>query len=74
MLDALFALAREGVDGVNMHTLPRSAYELFKFSHAGGHWSATVAPVYYGLDMFARAARAGLAAAEESTAATAVRG
>ena len=59
VLDALFALARQGVDGVNMHTLPNSAYQLFKFSHAGGRWSASIAPVYYGLDMFARAAAPG---------------
>jgi hypothetical protein len=59
VLDALFSLARAGVDGVNMHTLPRSAYQLFSFSHRGGKWSASVAPVYYGLDMFARAAPAG---------------
>ncbi|MGO9882192.1 MAG: glycosyl hydrolase family 79 C-terminal domain-containing protein [Solirubrobacteraceae bacterium] len=59
VLDALFALARAGVDGVNMHTLPNSAYQLFKFSHTGGRWSATVAPLYYGLDMFARAAAPG---------------
>ncbi len=59
VLDALFALARDGVDGVNLHTLPHSAYQLFAFSHAGGRWSAAVAPVYYGLEMFARAAAPG---------------
>lgn len=59
VLDALFGLARVGVDGVNMHTLPRSAYELFKFSRAGGQWRASVPPVYYGLEMFARAAPPG---------------
>jgi hypothetical protein len=59
VLDALFALAREGVDGVNMHTLPNSAYELFKFNHRDGRWSGSVAPVYYGLEMFARAAAPG---------------
>ena len=59
VLDALFGLARTGVDGVNMHTLPRSAYQLFKFSRAGGQWRASVPPVYYGLDMFARAAPPG---------------
>lgn len=59
VLDALFALARQGVDGVNMHTLPNSAYELFKFSDSGGRWSGRVAPVYYGLEMFARAAAPG---------------
>ena len=57
--DALFALARAGVDGVNMHTLPRSAYELFHFTHTGNGWSAYVQPVYYGLELFARAASAG---------------
>ena len=30
--DALFALARAGVDGVNLHTLPKAAYELFHFT------------------------------------------
>jgi hypothetical protein len=57
--DALFALARAGVDGVNVHTLPRSAYELFHFTHAGNEWSAYVQPVYYGLQLFAQAAPAG---------------
>jgi Glycosyl hydrolase family 79 C-terminal beta domain len=57
--DALFTLARAGVDGVNMHTLPGSAYELFHFTHAGTGWSAYVRPVYYGLQLFAQAAPAG---------------
>ncbi|HEX8976199.1 MAG TPA: glycosyl hydrolase family 79 C-terminal domain-containing protein [Solirubrobacteraceae bacterium] len=57
--DALFTLARAGVDGINMHTLPNAAYELFRFSHAGPRWSAYVQPVYYGLQLFARAAPAG---------------
>lgn len=56
VVDALFALARAGVDGVNLHTLPNSAYELFSFTHKHGRWRASVAPVYYGLDLFARAA------------------
>jgi Glycosyl hydrolase family 79 C-terminal beta domain len=59
MLDALFGLARAGVDGVNVHTLPRSAYELFRFGRSAGRWRAFVPPVYYGLDMFARAAPPG---------------
>jgi hypothetical protein len=58
-VDALFELARLGVDGVNLHTLPHSAYQLFSFRHAGGHWSAAVAPVYYGLDLFSQAAPPG---------------
>lgn len=57
--DALFSLARAGVDGVNMHTLPDAAYELFAFDQRGGRWQAQVRPVYYGLELFAQAAPAG---------------
>jgi hypothetical protein len=59
--DALFSLAAAGVDGVNVHTtpVPETAYGLFAFSHAGGHWSAAVRPDYYGLQLFAQAAPAG---------------
>jgi hypothetical protein len=57
--DALFSLLHAGVDGVNIHTLPRSSYELFEFSHAGGRWSSWVRPVYYGLQLFAQAAPPG---------------
>jgi hypothetical protein len=58
-VDVLFELARLGVDGVNLHTLPHSAYQLFAFSHDGGRWSAAVAPVYYGLYLFSQAAPPG---------------
>jgi hypothetical protein len=57
--DALFSLARAGVDGINMHTLPHAAYQLFAFSRAGGRWQARVRPVYYGLELFAQAAPSG---------------
>jgi hypothetical protein len=57
--DALFSLLQAGVDGINMHTLPQSAYQLFQFSHHGGRWHARVAPVYYGLQLFAQAAPVG---------------
>jgi hypothetical protein len=57
--DALFELVRAGVDGVNVHTFPGAGYELFHFAGAGGHWSARVAPEYYGLLMFAQAAPPG---------------
>jgi hypothetical protein len=57
--DAMFSLAHAGVDGINMHTLPNSAYQLFQFSHHGGRWHARVQPVYYGLQLFAQAAPAG---------------
>ncbi len=58
-LDAVFEMARVGVDGVNLHTYPRSTYELFTFTHRNGRWSAFVHPEYYGLEMFAQAAPPG---------------
>ena len=58
-LDVLFRMASVGVDGVNIHTFPGATYELFTFSKAHGRWRATVAPEYYGLEMFAQAAPAG---------------
>jgi hypothetical protein len=54
MLDTLFGLKAAGVDGVNVHTLPRSEYELFTVSHTGG-WHAFVRPDYYGMLAFAHA-------------------
>lgn len=55
-LDALFNMARVGVDGVNFHMLPGSHYELFTVSHtSSGAWQAVVHPEYYGLLMFAQA-------------------
>jgi len=58
-LDAVFQMARVGVDGVNIHTFPKATYELFNFTQANGKWSGQVAPEYYGLLMFAQAAPAG---------------
>jgi hypothetical protein len=58
-LDALFELAHAGVDGVNFHTFPAAGYNLFAFTRTQGHWSALVAPMYYGLLMFAQAAPLG---------------
>jgi hypothetical protein len=58
-VDALFEMARVGVDGVNIHTFPGATYQLFTFTHAGGTWSAFVEPEYYGLLLFARAAPSG---------------
>jgi hypothetical protein len=55
-LDTLFSMARAGVDGVNLHTFQKAAYELFHFSHVSGHWQGIVAPEYYGLALFAQAA------------------
>lgn len=58
-LDTLFSMARVGVQGVNLHTLPGARYELFSFRHAHGRYSAVVHPEYYGLLMFALAAPPG---------------
>jgi hypothetical protein len=58
-LNALFELVRVGVHGVNIHTFPGAGYELFKLARAAGRWQALVAPEYYGLMLFARAAPAG---------------
>ena len=58
-LDALFQMARVGVDGVNMHSYPGATYELFTFSHANGGWQALVEPEYYGMLLFAQAAPPG---------------
>jgi hypothetical protein len=59
--DALFAMARAGVAGVNVHTFVNAKYEPFGFSHVGGHWRALVKPLYYGLALFTRAAPPGAA-------------
>ena len=59
LLQTLFAFARAGVDGVNIHTYAGSPYALFKFHHHARAWSAVVYPEYYGMRMFAQAAPAG---------------
>jgi hypothetical protein len=59
MTDVLFSLVNVGVDGVNVHTLPDSAYQLFQFDESNGHWTGSVAPVYYGMQLFVQAAPAG---------------
>jgi hypothetical protein len=59
VMDALFYLARSGVDGVNLHSFPNSNNGLFDFQRSGGTWQAVVHPLYYGALMFARAAPPG---------------
>lgn len=59
VMDALFSLARAGVDGVNLHSYPDSDNGLFDFRRSGGRWTAAVHPLYYGALMFARAAPPG---------------
>ncbi len=58
-LDALFQMARVGVDGVNIHTWPGLNHHLFTIERVGGRWQAFVEPEYYGVLMFARAAPPG---------------
>jgi hypothetical protein len=55
MLDTLFNLASVGVDGINVHTLPKAAYELFTISHPRNVWQAFVHPEYYAMLMFGQA-------------------
>ena len=59
MLDVLFNLARVGVDGVNVHSLPGAGYELFTLSRDARGWHAFVHPDYYAMLLFAQAFPAG---------------
>jgi glycosyl hydrolase family 79 len=59
VMDTLFSLDGEGVDGVNLHSYPLSENGLFDFRPSGSHWQAVVHPLYYGALMFARAAPPG---------------
>jgi Glycosyl hydrolase family 79 C-terminal beta domain len=59
MLDTLFAMARSGVDGVNIHTLPEAIYHPFTFQQVDGRWEASVFPEYYGMLLFTEAAPPG---------------
>jgi hypothetical protein len=58
-VNALFEAMSDGVDGVNIHTFPGTANQLFGFTDAAGQWSASVRPEYYGLLMFEQAAPPG---------------
>lgn len=55
VLDTLFNLANVGVDGVNLHSLPGAAYELWTFQQTSSGWEAFVHPEYYGMLMFTQA-------------------
>jgi hypothetical protein len=59
VLDALFEMARTGVAGVNIHTVPRTINEIIGPVGAGSTRSMQVHPEYYGMMMFAPAAPAG---------------
>jgi hypothetical protein len=56
---ALFSVAQDRVDGVNLHTFPGLSNGLFDFTDAAGGWTADVHPIYYGALLFAHAAPAG---------------
>ena len=58
-INALFAYAEVGVDGVNVHTWPGAVYQRFTFKQTKTGWQAFVEPEYYGLLMFTQAAPAG---------------
>jgi hypothetical protein len=59
VMDALFTMASDGVDGVNLHTYPGTPNALFDFAHAGTAWEGYVHPMYYGALMFSQADPAG---------------
>jgi hypothetical protein len=59
VLDSLFSLARQGVNGVNLHSYPGSVNGLFNLRSAHGRWQGMIHPIYYGAMMFAQAAPPG---------------
>jgi hypothetical protein len=58
-VDALFDAARQGVNGVNLHTDYARINNLFSLRFRHGRWRATVRPIYYGALLFADADPAG---------------
>jgi hypothetical protein len=59
VLDALFEMARTGVIGVNIHTVPGTINEIIGPAGGGSTHGMQVHPEYYGMMMFAQAAPAG---------------
>ncbi|MHB1569403.1 MAG: glycosyl hydrolase family 79 C-terminal domain-containing protein [Solirubrobacteraceae bacterium] len=59
VIDALFRLARAGVGGVNVQTVPDTINEVLGPALVDGHWQMRVHPEFYGMIMFAQAAPAG---------------
>jgi hypothetical protein len=57
--NALMYAAREGVDGVNLHTYPHSSNGLFDISRSSHGWRAQIHPLFDGAAMFERADPAG---------------
>ncbi len=58
-LRSLFELADVGADGVNIQTTAAATDDLFTPTHSSQGWQVAVQPEYYGLLMFAQAARPG---------------
>jgi hypothetical protein len=56
---ALFSVAQDGVDGVNLHSYPGLTNGLFDFTDSARGWTGAVHPLYYGALLFAHAAPAG---------------
>jgi hypothetical protein len=56
---ALFSVAQDGVDGVNLHSYPGLTNGLFDFTDSARGWRAAVHPLYYGALLFSQAAPAG---------------
>jgi hypothetical protein len=59
VLDTLFELAKTGVNGVNIQSVPKTNNEVLGPSLVHGTWHVRVHPEYYGLLMFAQAAPPG---------------
>jgi hypothetical protein len=56
---ALFSVAQDGVDGVNLHSYAGLSNGLFDFADSARGWTGAVHPIYYGALLFAHAAPAG---------------
>jgi agmatinase len=56
---ALFSVAQDGVDGVNLHSFEGLRNGLFDFTESAAGWTGDVHPIYYGALLFAHAAPAG---------------
>jgi len=56
---ALFSVARDGVDGVNLHSSEGLRNGLFDFTQSATGWTGDVHPIYYGALLFAHGAPAG---------------
>jgi hypothetical protein len=59
VLDTLFEMARAGVSGVNVHTVPGTINEVLGPELVDGTWQMRVHPEFYGMMMFAQAAPPG---------------